>query len=56
MKDKRLDILLEHFEQTRDCQYFFLDQCIGYCKKIMEGDFPKQVDCSGELIDCKLEE
>ena len=56
MKDKRLNILLEHFTQERECRHYIRDQGMGYCHKMMKDEFPKQVNCAGSIKACELEE
>lgn len=56
MKDKRLDILLEHIIIEKECRHFAPDQGMGFCTKMMEEGFPKSVDCSGSIKSCEVEE
>lgn len=70
MKDKRLDILLEHFVQINECQHYVIDKSLsqldhlpsGFCKKrswqhtMTKDGKPRNVDCSGNIKACELED
>jgi len=56
MKDKRLDILLEHFIQEKECKHFtYTSVATGFCSRIMKDGMPKKIDCSGSIKACELE-
>ena len=62
MKDKRLDILLEHFLQIKECQHYLIEKSpsqldhlqMGFCFRMMKEGMPKTVDCSGRIKACEL--
>lgn len=62
MKDKRLDILLEHLpakilESLIGCKYCIEDQNGYFCiKRMKNGEFPRPIDCHGDVTKCELEE
>jgi hypothetical protein len=70
MKDKRLDILLEHFVQINECQHYVIDKspsqidhlAVGFCKKrswryaYLKDGIPKSVNCRGSIKACELED
>lgn len=56
MKDKRLDVLLKHFIQEKECHYHFYNSGIGFCREMeVKGTYPVQVCCGGGIIKCELE-
>jgi len=58
MRDKRLDILLEHclFNQVKDCRYFVVVQDDDSCTKMMKDGVPESVGCCGDIVLCELED
>ena len=59
MKDKRLDILLEHFKKLVVpvyCNYCIKDQGCKWCLMMMKDGFPTKINCNGNLIKCELED
>lgn len=56
MKDKRLDVLLKHYEQIKECHYFFYNSGLGFCREKAGDKYPMKTDCSGSIKACELEE
>ena len=56
MKDKRLDVFLEHFEQVKECRFFFYNSDLGFCKQKKGDKYPMQTGCAGSFVRCELEE
>lgn len=61
MKDKRLDVLLEHLPTKIlgviiSCKYYIQDQGGYFCIKSMRsGEFPRPIDCYGDVTKCEIE-
>jgi len=56
MKDKRVDILLETYDEHEKCNHCTQDQGCHWCLKMMKDGFPKKVGCYGYIRRCELED
>ena len=56
MKDKRVDILLETYDEHKKCNHCTQDQSCHWCLKMMKNGFPKKVNCYGYIRRCELED